>query len=277
MAGPGDIRALDRSSPMPLWAQLQAELTRRLGSGEFDKEFPGELELVDAYAVSRYTVREALRRLREGKLIDSAKGRGSWVRRDDTEAPLGSLYSLFKTVDAQGIQQRSIVRAQEILTEPKASHELGLSAETDLFYLERVRLADEQPMAHDRVWMPAEIASPLLEADFTQLGLYDELAARCGVSLVGGRERISAVLPSALDRDLLEVPADVACFEIIRVSSVRNRPLEYRHTVVRADRYSVLAEWSPEGYTVVAEPWEHRRTGAARGSKQPQAAPGTGR
>jgi GntR family transcriptional regulator len=245
---------------MPLWAQLQAELTRRLGSGEFDEEFPGELELVDTYAVSRYTVREALRRLRESKLIDSAKGRGSWVRRDDTEAPLGSLYSLFKTVDAQGIQQRSIVRAQEIVSDMQASRELGLSADTDLFHLERVRLADEQPMAHDRVWMPASIAAPLLEADFAQLGLYDELAARCGVSLVGGRERISAVLPSAFDRELLEVPQDVACFEIIRVSSVRNTPLEYRHTVVRADRYSVLAEWSPEGYTVAAEPWERRRT-----------------
>lgn len=259
MARPGDVRALDRSSPMPLWAQLQAELTRRLGSGEFDDEFPGELELVEAYAVSRYTVREALRRLREGKLIDSAKGRGSWVRRDDSQAPLGSLYSLFKTVDAQGIRQRSIVRAQEIVTSPEVAAELGLAADTDLFYLERVRLADEQPMAHDRVWMPASLAAPLLEADFTRLGLYDELAARCGVSLAGGRERISAVLASPLDRDLLEVPDDVACFEIVRVSSVRGTPLEYRHTVVRADRYSVLAEWSPEGYTVAAEPWEHRR------------------
>ena len=122
-------------------------------------------------------------------------------------------------------------------------------------------VADAPALPHDRVWMPAQIAAPLLQADFTQLGLYDELAARCGVSLVGGRERISAVLPSAFDRELLEVPQDVACFEIVRVSSVRNTPLEYRHTVVRADRYSVLAEWSPEGYTVAAEPWERRRTG----------------
>ena len=37
-------RPLDRSSPMPLWAQLQHDLTRRLGSGEFDHGFPGELD-----------------------------------------------------------------------------------------------------------------------------------------------------------------------------------------------------------------------------------------
>ena len=89
-------------------------------------------------------------------------------------------------------------------------------------------------------------------------GLYDELAARCGVSLSGGRERISAVLPSDVDKDLLAVPPAVACFMIERVSSVRTTPLEYRQTVVRADRYSVLAEWSPQGYTVAAEPFDGR-------------------
>ena len=255
MASPDDIRSLDRSSPMPLWAQLQQELTRRLGSGEFDQEFPGELELVDAYAVSRYTVREALRRLRESRLIDSAKGRGSWVRRGgDVDPPLGSLYSLFKEVDAQGIRQRSTVLTQAVVTSAEAAGQLGLDPDAELFHLERVRLADEEPMAHDRVWIPARIAAPLLEVDFTVSGLYDELAARCGVSLAGGRERIRAILPNDVDRELLAVPAGVACFQIERLSSVRAQPVEYRHTVVRADRYSVLAEWSPQGYTVAAEP-----------------------
>jgi GntR family transcriptional regulator len=259
VAGPDDVRSLDRSSPMPLWAQLQQELTRRLGSGEFDQEFPGELELVDAYAVSRYTVREALRRLRESRLIDSAKGRGSWVRRGgDVDPPLGSLYSLFKEVDAQGIIQRSTVLCQQVVTWPDAAQQLGLPADAELFHLERVRLADEQPMAHDRVWIPAQIAAPLLDVDFTVSGLYDELAARCGVSLAGGRERIRAIIPGEVDRKILEVPSDVACFQIERLSSVRSTPLEYRHTVVRADRYSVLAEWSPQGYTVAAEPQEAR-------------------
>ncbi|MFI7586148.1 GntR family transcriptional regulator [Spongisporangium articulatum] len=246
---------LDRSSPMPLWAQLQQDLTRRLGSGEFDNGFPGELELVEAYGVSRYTVREALRRLRESRLIDSAKGRGSWVRRGgDNNPPLGSLYSLFYEVDAKGIQQRSVVVSQERVTSALAARELGLPEDTEFFYLERVRLADEQPMAHDQTWIPASVAAPLLDVDFAVSGLYDELAARCGVSLAGGRERISAVLPSDADRKLLEVPDDIACFEIRRVSTVEARRLEFRLTVVRGDRYSVLADWSPQGYTVSAEP-----------------------
>ncbi|MST33457.1 GntR family transcriptional regulator, partial [Acidimicrobiaceae bacterium USS-CC1] len=46
---------LDRASPLPLWAQLLAELRARLGAGEFDERFPAELELAADYGVSRNT------------------------------------------------------------------------------------------------------------------------------------------------------------------------------------------------------------------------------
>ena len=55
---------LDRADPMPLWAQLEAELRRRIDAGEFsDGRFPTDLELTEGYEVSRHTVREAIRRL----------------------------------------------------------------------------------------------------------------------------------------------------------------------------------------------------------------------
>ena len=47
--------ALDRNSPMPLWAQLESELKRRLDAGEFNERFPTDGELVAEYEVSRHT------------------------------------------------------------------------------------------------------------------------------------------------------------------------------------------------------------------------------
>ena len=58
------IERLQRDHPMPLWAQLEAELRRRLQAGEFaDGAFPTDLELTRSYEVSRHTVREAVRQL----------------------------------------------------------------------------------------------------------------------------------------------------------------------------------------------------------------------
>jgi GntR family transcriptional regulator len=222
-----------------------------VAAGAFPEAFPGELELVQAYGVSRHTVREALRHLREAGVLESSRGRVSQVRRG-LEQPLGSLYSLFREVEARGMRQTSQVLALGRDRDPSATAALGLPADADLVHLERLRLVDGEPLAHDRVWLPAELATPLLRADFTHCALYDELAARCGIRLTAGRERITACRPPAAVQKLLRLPRDQACLQVERAGTVGDRVIEHRITLVRGDRYAVIADWSAKGYSVGA-------------------------
>ena len=73
MASSVRARPLDRSYPLPLWAQIDADLRRRLRAGAFQDRFPGELELAAEYGVSRQTVRDALRRLRGEGVLRSGR------------------------------------------------------------------------------------------------------------------------------------------------------------------------------------------------------------
>jgi GntR family transcriptional regulator len=252
MAATAGARALDRQSPMPLWAQLQGDLTRRLALGAFDQTFPGENELVETYAVSRHTVREALRRLRDAGVLQSARGRTTQVRRG-IEQPLGSLYSLFREVEARGMRQTSRVLALRTERDAAVAAALGQPPDAELFHLERLRLADGEPLAHDRLWLPADLAAPLLDADFSHSALYDQLAARCGVRLTGGRERITACAPDAATRALLDLPPGEACLRVERTGLTGDRTVEHRVTVVRGDRYAVIADWTAKGYSVAAD------------------------
>lgn len=245
-------RELDRGSPMPLWAQLREDLTRRLAAGAFDEAFPTEAELTDSYAVSRHTVREALRRLRDSGVLDSGRGRGTQVNRG-IEQPLGSLYSLYRSVQAHGMRQASRVLALRAQRDSGAASALGLDARTELIYLERVRLADGEPLAHDRAWLPADLARPLLDADFGRSGLYDELAARCGVRMDGGQEKITAVQPPEPIRDLLQLPRNMPCLRVEREGAAAGHAIEHRITLVRGDRYTVIADWSARGYALSAD------------------------
>ncbi|MQA13980.1 MAG: UTRA domain-containing protein [Pseudonocardiaceae bacterium] len=241
-------RQLDRSSPLPLWAQLHGDLERRLGVGAFDTRFPSEHELVDDYQVSRHTVRDALRRLRQDGVVDSARGRGTWVRKPQIEQPLGALYSLFRSVEARGMEQHSIVRKLEPRTDATVAQRLQRAPSTEFVYLERLRLADGEPLALDHAWLPRSIAEPLLDTDFTHTGLYDELAVHAGTRLTGGRESIQAVVPTAAQRTILGIPAGTAAMAIERLGCLRDEPTEWRETLVRADRFRVLAQWSGQGY-----------------------------
>ena len=203
-------QALDRSRSMPLWAQLLADLRRRLDHDEFGVAFPGELALAAEYGVSRHTVREAVRRLREKGLV--VAGRGRTPRRagpDAIEQPLGEIYSLFTAVEATGRVQRSVIRTLDVRADGVVAARLGLEESTPLVHLERLRLADAEPLAVDRVWLPERLAAPLLDVDFSRTGLYAEYAQRCGVRVTGGREAIRAVVPDAGQRRLLGIGPDI--------------------------------------------------------------------
>lgn len=229
---------------MPLWAQLATELRRRAGAGEFAEAFPGEMELVARYEVSRNTVREALRHLRDDGVVVAGRGRrprlGGQVAIDQ---PVGALYSLHRAIESAGLTPRSEVRAQEVRHDEEVARMLGLSCDADLVFLERIRFAEDQPLAIDRAWFPLDVAERLLESDLANVGFYDELASRTGVRLTGGREQLRAVVPSRSERSLLRLSAGVAAFAIDRLGRVVERPVEWRHTIVRGDRFSVCAEF----------------------------------
>lgn len=235
---------LDRASGVPLWTQLVHDISRRLEAGAFVTRFPGEYQLVEEYGVSRHTVREALRRLRDDGVLESSRGRGTRVHTPRIEQPVGALYSLFRAVEALGIEQRSEVRALELRTEPRAASRLGLPVSTEFVYLERLRLADGEPLAVDHAWLPRDVAEPLLDADFTHAALYDELARRAGVKLTGGREQIQAIVPAPALRATLGIGRTVAVFAIERQGVVKNRPVEWRESMVRGDRFSLTADWT---------------------------------
>lgn len=242
---PGGPATLDREDPLPLWAQLAGDLRRRAGTGEFTARLPGETELVAQYRVSRQTVREALRRLRTEGLLVAERGRGSYLASGRFSQPLGAAYSLLRSIQAQGIQQRSDVLRLEQVTDPDVARQLGRPAGTGLILLERRRFAGDEPLALDAAWLPADIATPLLAVDFTRNALYDELLTRCGIRIDGGHEQITPVLPTPEQRRLLGTRAGTAAFSLTRTATAAGRPVEWRHTLIRGDRFSFLATWAP--------------------------------
>ncbi len=235
---------LDRGSALPLWAQLVDDLQRRLAAREYAGAFPSELELCAEYKVSRHTVRDALRRLRESGMLESSRGRATRVGRGQIEQSLGALYSLFSEVEARGMEQRSEVLELNEEQDPDIAARLWLPADTPLLHLVRLRLADDEPLALDRTWLPAHLTGGIREADLSHTGLYDELAVRCGIRLTGGREVLSAVVPPREDRSLLQLPRGAAALSIERTGCLEGRPLEWRWTLIRGDRFAVSAEWS---------------------------------
>ncbi|MFV0523882.1 MAG: GntR family transcriptional regulator [Acidimicrobiales bacterium] len=232
---------------MPLWAQVLDDLRRRLDAGELVDEFPTDIELTSYYGVSRHTAREAVRRLQDEGVVSRERGRGTFVRAPSIEQATGAIYSLFREIEAQGIEQRSEVLDLSEQADAGIAKRFDVDPDTPFIRLERLRLAGGAVLAHDTSWMPAEVARPLLGVDFSRTALYDELQNRCGVRLTGGTERVGTELPSKDERDLLGLGSRQPVFRIFRWACESDWMVEFRETVVRGDRYAFVANWSSSG------------------------------
>jgi GntR family transcriptional regulator len=245
-------RRPDRSSPVPLWSQVCEDLRRRISTGEFEAGFPGELSLTEAYDVSRHTIREAMRVLREEGLIRRERGRGTTLERAPIAQSMGTLYSLFDTMTEHGVEQASEVRRLGRTVNSIVAATLELPEDADLVVIERLRFADSEPLALDTSWLPAAIAAPLLDVDFTSTGLYAELARRCDVTVDSGSERITALNAPRNIADLLDVSAPAAVLSIERLARSNGQPIEWRETYIRGDRFTLDIAWSPRSSQVTA-------------------------
>ncbi len=242
-----------KAETLPLWAQVLADLRSRIAAGEFESRFPGDLDLVAHYQVSRHTVREAVRHLQAEGVLERRRGRGSFITHAPIEQPLGALYSLFRSIEAAGMTQGSVVRHLCRRSDDEAAAMLECPGET-LVYLERVRYADKVPVALDCSWLPASLADPLLDVDFQHTALYEQLANRCGIRLTSGWEKIRPVLPDRTQRDVLDIDARQPAFAIERMAFRDDTPVEWRHSVVRGDRFSFVARWAKAQQDTTFEP-----------------------
>ena len=231
----------------PLWQRVLTDLEQRILNGEFVERFPTDRELVEHYGVSRHTVREAVQRLRARGLVERQRGRGSFVRPDQLQQPVGTLYSLFRAVEDAGLEQRSEVLTLDERTDADAAARLDLAPDDRLVHLQRLRYAGSEPLALDAVWLPASVARPLLEVSWERTALYDELAARCGVRLTGADEIIEPVLPDDDARTLLRLDSDEALFRIERSGRSGSQRLEWRVTLVRGRRFAFTSSWQQPG------------------------------
>jgi len=238
---------VDRTSPMPLWAQVEADLRRCLEAGEFDDSFPTDLQLTQMYDVSRHTVREAVRHLNKTGVLKRERGRGTVVNKTEFEQSLGTLYSLFKSVESAGVEQTSEILCCEVVVDPAAASNLELPEDAELVLIERMRYAGGSPLAVDRAWLPKSIAEPLLAIDWSHTALYDELAKAGAPVPNQGWERLTPIVPTPADRNRLELRKADAAFYLERLGKRDGKPIEWRTTIIRGDRYRFVSDWSAGG------------------------------
>ncbi|WP_052847660.1 GntR family transcriptional regulator [Streptomyces avicenniae] len=206
---------------------------------------PTERDLALRYAVSRETVRQALRELLlEGRL--RRKGRGTVVSGPKLEQPL-ALVSYTEGVRRQDRRPgRSLIGLDRLPCPAALTADLGLRAGEPVWHMERVLLADDERVGLESTYV-AVSRVPRLAADFEpDSSFYTYLGEVVGLPLGDADERIETVLATPREALLIGTPPALPMLLIHRLSrDTGGRPLERVRTLYRGDRFSFTAHLTP--------------------------------
>ena len=228
----------------PVYLQLSRHITDRIAAGDLrpGDSLPSERDIATMTGLSRVTVRKALQTLVEAGQVFQRRGSGTFVAPPVTriEQSLSQLTSFSQDMARRGMTARSVWISRAIHTPtPDEMMALGLGAQDSVARLERVRVADDMPLAIER----AVLSSAVLPVPtVVEQSLYAVLET-LGMRPVRALQRISAANVGARDAKLLQVAEGVAVLRIERVSYLATgRVVEVTRSIYRGDAYDFAAE-----------------------------------
>lgn len=184
----------------PRYRQLTDVLRKEIESGRYPigSLLPPEVELCEAYGVSRHTIRDAIRLLREAGLVERRRGLGTTVLAAAPPVsfvqPLGSVSALLQYARDARLELIDVERRRLSPEEVLAFRVPKEEVDGAWLLLEGVRERDAKPLSLTHVLIPPRFAD--LEREVrTWDGAFQELIAeRHGVAVDRIEQEISAEL-----------------------------------------------------------------------------------
>ena len=230
---------LDRSSPVPLYFQVAAQLEQAIKDGRLGPggRMDNEVALANQLGLSRPTVRQAIQVLVDKGLLVRKRGVGTQVVQSRIRRSV-ELTSLHDDLVRAGKHPRTKVLALALVDAAEdARDHLGIDAGSKIWTLERLRFIDDEPLALLHNIVPASVAD-LSVADLDQGGLYEALRL-AGVHMRVANQEIGARRASAREARLLEETKGAPLLTMRRTAyNDKGLAVEYGTHVYRPDLYA---------------------------------------
>ncbi|MEU4420808.1 GntR family transcriptional regulator [Actinoplanes sp. NPDC024001] len=209
-------------------------LLAELGEGAL---LPAERDLAAAYGVARSTLRQAISELvMEGRLR-AHRGRGTFVAAPKVVQPL-SLRSYTEALREMGRNPgRRVVTVEERPAGEQLAADLRIGPDDAVLHLERVLLADDEPLGLESTYLPVSRFGDLMDGFDATGSLYQHVSARYGIRYAEATEHIETVLASPREAQLLDTNPAQPMLLMQRVSADQHGdPIERVRSLYRGDR-----------------------------------------
>lgn len=234
---------IDKSVPVPLYFQLKELLLAEIKNGSYpvDSVIPTEKEISEFFAISRTTVRQAITELVQEGHLYRVKSKGTFVKQPKINQDfIQRLESFDEQILRSGMQPSTrLLDFQLMEAPPEVAERLQLKEEKRVFYIYRMRFANELPIVTLRTYVPYQVCPELGLYDFEKESLYGVLSRRPETRVHHVTRLVEAVEADAEDESYLHIRKGKPIQHFTSIGCTeQGTPVEYSLARYRGDRSS---------------------------------------
>ena len=225
------------TKPQPRYEEIAAYLRALAEAAEPEDRLPSDAELCERFDVSRMTARQAVQLVVNEGLVYRTRGHGTFRSPRRIHRILGSPLSFTENMKARGLRASSrVLELGAAQPAPADVEALAIDSDSAVIVLERLRFANEIPMAIERAVI-SPILGSVLDRDLSSTSLHAVFES-LGHSPMRVHATVSARRSIKRERELLhQSSTGVVLVERRVISDQDGIPLEHTETLYAAERY----------------------------------------
>jgi GntR family transcriptional regulator len=201
-----------------------------------------ERDLAGELGVSRPTIRAAIDELVRSGLLVRQHGRGTFTSPQKITQELSGSTGL-AVPPAEGTWISRVVAFAIAPAGWSRASRLGVEPDDEVLRVTRVRLVDGEPIAIERLELPAGLVPGLRPEDMETGNFYQLLRERYGINVTEAVQTLEPSVTNPEQADLLDVPPyfPIMCIERTTLDDT-GRTVEYVQSAYRGDRYRITTK-----------------------------------
>jgi len=225
--------------------ELQSLIMKRIERGELlsGEKLYSERNMAQLCGVSRMTVQHAYNALVKKGYLYKVRGAGTFVRKNAidkldlnylSEKGNAGITAMVKQYGASVVSK---VLLKGVITARYFADKLNLAEDAQIYVLHRIRYSNDEPIAVEYTYVPADLFPDIDQFDFTRVSLYDYMDSK-GHMPRQFHEKMQIVEGNERECGYLEVePQDPIYYLEFRGRDQTERLVEYTESYARCDRF----------------------------------------